>query len=89
MISVRVQPRARKDEIVGERDGVLIVRVRAPALEGRANDALCRVIAKRAHIGVQQVELLRGARARDKLLRVHGLGDTALRAALGLPTAGS
>lgn len=89
MISVRVQPRARADEIVGEREGVLIVRVRAPALEGRANDALCRLIAKRVHVGSQQVEVLRGARAREKLVCVHGVGLHALRTALGLPAADS
>ena len=53
-IAVRLQPRARANEIVGERDGVLLVRVTAPPVDGRANDALCRLIAKRARLGVSQ-----------------------------------
>jgi len=39
MISVRVQPRAKADAVVEVRDGVLVVRVTAPPLDGRANEA--------------------------------------------------
>jgi uncharacterized protein YggU (UPF0235/DUF167 family) len=82
-ILVRLQPRARADEILGEREGALLVRVTAPALEGRANDALCRLIAKRAGVGVGRVSILRGMRAREKVLRVDGLTSSELRRALG------
>src|SRR5271169_3508641 len=81
-IAVRLQPRARASEIVGERDGVLLVRVTAPPVGGRANDALRRLIAKRAHVGVQRVSIVRGAGAREKIVRVAGLGAQELRAAL-------
>ena len=83
-IAVRLQPRARANEIVGERAGALVVRVTAPALEGRANEALCRLIAKRAHVGVRRVSIVRGAGAREKLVRVEGIGVRELRTALGL-----
>jgi len=82
-IAVRLQPRARANEIVGERDGVLLVRVTAPPVDGRANDALCRLIAKRAHVGVRRVSVIRGAGAREKLVRVQGIGAEELRRALG------
>jgi uncharacterized protein (TIGR00251 family) len=81
-ISVRLQPRARANEIVGERGGVLLVRVSAPAVGGRANDALCRLIAKRARVGVRRVSIVRGVRAREKVVRVAGVGATELREAL-------
>jgi uncharacterized protein YggU (UPF0235/DUF167 family) len=58
------------------------VRVTAPALEGRANEALCRLIAKRARIGVRRVTIARGARAREKLVRVEGVSVDELRSAL-------
>jgi uncharacterized protein YggU (UPF0235/DUF167 family) len=58
------------------------VRVAAPALEGRANEALCRLIAKRARIGVRRVTIARGARAREKLVRVEGVSVDELRSAL-------
>ena len=71
------------EEIVGERGGALVVRVTAPALEGRANGALCRLIAKRARIGLRRVSIARGARAREKLVRVEGVSVSELRSALG------
>ena len=58
------------------------MRVTAPALEGRANAALCRLIAKRARIGVGRVSIARGTRAREKLVRVEGVSVGELRGAL-------
>jgi uncharacterized protein YggU (UPF0235/DUF167 family) len=58
------------------------VRVTAPALEGRANEALCRLIAKRARIGVGRVSIARGTRAREKLVRVEGVSVRELRGAM-------
>lgn len=83
-IAVRLQPRAHANEIVGVRAGALVVRVTAPALEGRANDALCRLVAKRAHVGVRAVSVIRGAHSREKCVRVEGLDLDELRSALGL-----
>jgi uncharacterized protein len=87
-ITVRLQPRARANEIVGERDGVLLARVTAPPLQGRANEALRRLIAARARVGIQRVEIVRGAAHRQKVIRVHGLATEQLRRAL-LPPGGS
>lgn len=84
-ISVRLQPRSSREEIVGLRDGVLVVRVSAPPVDGRANDALCRLVAKRAGVGPSRVSVVRGERSRDKVVRVEGIDPPAL-AALGLTT---
>ena len=84
IIAVRAQPGARRDEIVGLRDGVLVARVSAPALEGRANQALCRLIARGLGIRRSQVSILRGERARDKLVRVEGIGRADINDAFGL-----
>jgi uncharacterized protein len=81
-IKVRLQPRARANEIVGERDGRLLVRVTAAPVAGRANVALCRLIAKRARVGVQCVSIVRGAGAREKVVHVEGVGAGELRHAL-------
>jgi uncharacterized protein (TIGR00251 family) len=72
-IPVRLQASARHDELVGIRDGVLIVRVTAPAIEGRANRSLCRLVAKRLGVSSSSVAIVRGHRSRDKLIEVDGL----------------
>jgi len=81
-LSVRVQPRARRDEIAAVRDGVLVVRVSAPALEGRANRALCRLLADRLGVAPSRVSVVRGEHARDKLVRIEDVDQAAVDAAL-------
>jgi hypothetical protein len=86
-ITVRLQPGSRRNEIAGERDGFLLVRVTAPPVDGRANEALCRLLAKRSGVGVRGVSIIHGATARAKLVRFEGIGRAALREALGLTRA--
>jgi uncharacterized protein (TIGR00251 family) len=81
-IMVRLQARARTDELIGVRDRVLLARVSAPPVDGRANRALCRLIARRAGVAPSMVTIVRGERARDKLIRVDGIDPSALNAAL-------
>jgi uncharacterized protein (TIGR00251 family) len=81
-IAVRLQPRAGRDEIIGMRDGILVVRVTAPPVDGRANRALCKLVAQRAGVPASRVSVVRGARSRDKLVAVEGVEPDALAAAL-------
>jgi uncharacterized protein (TIGR00251 family) len=83
-LRVRVRPRASRDEIVGQRDGALVVRLTAPPAEGRANKALCRLIARRLGIAPSRVSLVSGAKSRDKLLQIEGLESTEIARRLGL-----
>jgi uncharacterized protein len=85
-IAVRVQPRARKDEIGGERDGALIVRVTAPPVEGRANDAVRKLLARRLGIAPGRISVVRGASGRDKLVEIDGMETEAVRRALSIST---
>jgi uncharacterized protein YggU (UPF0235/DUF167 family) len=80
---VRLTPRAGRDELDGIRDGVVLARVAAAPHDGEANRALCRLIARRAGVAPSQVELVRGARGRDKLVAVSGIGQDELLRALG------
>jgi uncharacterized protein len=84
-LEVRVHPRAGRDEIVGERAGALLVRLTAPPVDGRANEALCRLLARRLRVAPTRVTLLRGARSRDKVVRIEGLSSTEITHSLGLP----
>jgi uncharacterized protein (TIGR00251 family) len=83
-IRVRLQPRARRTELAGERDGAVLARVTAPPVDGRANEALCRLIAEAAGVAAGRVEIVRGASSRDKVVRVEGVDEQALRRSLGL-----
>jgi uncharacterized protein (TIGR00251 family) len=86
-IVVRVQPRAHADEIAGERNGALVVRVTAPPAEGRANNAARKLLAKRLGVAPSRVSVVRGASSRDKLIEVDGMDAQALRRRLGVAPA--
>lgn len=81
-VEVRLRPRGRGDELIGFERGVLQARVSAPPVDGRANKALCRLIAKRVGVAPSRVSVVRGEKARDKLVEVEGLDEATLRAAL-------
>jgi hypothetical protein len=70
--------------MAGERSGRLLIRVSAPPVDGAANTALCRLIAKRAGVARGRVSVVRGKRSRDKTVEVEGMDAGELRAALGL-----
>ena len=70
---VRVQPRASKDEIAGVVDGALKVRLQAPALEGRANAALCEYLAQLLKTPKSAVRILSGERSRTKRVEIRGV----------------
>jgi uncharacterized protein len=66
--------------------GRLEVQVRAAPLRGEANDALCALLARRLGIPASRVSVVRGPRSREKVVRVEGLDEAAVRAALGVGT---
>jgi uncharacterized protein (TIGR00251 family) len=72
-LRVRVTPRAARNEIVKRRAGVLQVRVTAPPEGGKANAAVCRLVARALKVPPSRVEVARGAGSRDKLLRIEGI----------------
>ena len=73
IFSLRVQPRASKDEITGELGGALKVRLRAPAVEGRANEALVEFLADLLKRPKSAVRILSGERSRTKRVEIHGV----------------
>lgn len=71
--TVRVQPRANKDEIAGEFDGGMKVRLQAPAVENRANDALVEFLSRLLKTPKSAVRILGGDRSRTKRLEIRGV----------------
>lgn len=70
---VRVAPRASRNRIVGVVDGVLKVALTAAPVDGAANEALKKLLAKALRVAKSDVDIVRGERARVKLIRVRGL----------------
>ena len=83
-LAIRVQPRAKRSEVVGERAGAVVVRVAAPPVDGKANAAVCTLVARAAGVPRSAVTVVHGAGARDKLLEVSGVDLATLRRSLGL-----
>jgi uncharacterized protein YggU (UPF0235/DUF167 family) len=69
---VRVLPRAGREAIAGVREGALVVKLKAAPVDGAANAALTRLLGKTLDIRPSAIQLVRGAAARDKLLRLEG-----------------
>jgi uncharacterized protein YggU (UPF0235/DUF167 family) len=80
---VRVQPRASREGLGGERDGALVVRVSAPPVAGAANEALARLLGKALGVAPSSVRIAHGASGRSKLVTVAGLDAATARERLG------
>ncbi len=70
---VRVQPRASRDEIVGEYQGGLKIRLMAPPVDDRANEALCKLLAARLKVPLSAVRIASGERSRSKRVEISGV----------------
>lgn len=79
---VRVQPRASKDEVAGIVDRALKIRLQAPALEDRANIALCELLSRLLKTPKSAVRILSGDRSRIKRVEVRGVTEQQLLALL-------
>jgi uncharacterized protein len=82
ILSVRVQPRASKDEIAGEMGGALKVRLQAPAVENRANEALIEFLAQLLKTPKSAVRILSGDRSRTKRIEIRGVTPQQIQALL-------
>ena len=71
--AVRLSPRSATTRIDGVVDGVLKVRVAAPAVEGAANTALVRLLADELGLALRDIRIVAGARSRQKLVMVDGV----------------
>jgi hypothetical protein len=73
VFAVRVTPRASRDAIEGEYQGALKVRLTAPPVEKRANDALRRFLAVRLNVPVSAVRIVGGEKSRNKRIAIAGV----------------
>jgi uncharacterized protein YggU (UPF0235/DUF167 family) len=87
-VTLHVHPGARLDVVRPRDDGSLDVWVRAPALDGRANAAVLRLLAFELALRPRQVRLLRGERARQKVVELELADGAELSGRLAAPAAG-
>jgi uncharacterized protein (TIGR00251 family) len=73
LLKVYLQPKSSKNEIVGPyRDGIKI-KVTAPPIEGKANEALVRILSREFGISLSRIEIIKGHHSREKTLRISGV----------------
>ncbi|MGI5912448.1 MAG: DUF167 domain-containing protein [Syntrophomonadaceae bacterium] len=72
-VEVKVQPRSSRNQIVGEQNGVLKVKLTAPPIEGEANRALINFLAVYLKIPRKDISLIRGETSRNKLIEIKGI----------------
>ena len=84
MATIRVHtiPNAKIDKVAGWRGDVIKIKLRAPAVEGKANSALRSFLSKELKIAERQIVLERGHKSRDKIIRIDGLSDEEVRSHL-------
>ena len=85
-IRIHLTPRSARDEVVGWEGDVLRARVAAPPVQGRANEALLRLLAEALGVPKSSLRIVRGQRSREKLVAVDGLDAAEARRRLGLRT---
>jgi uncharacterized protein (TIGR00251 family) len=72
LLSVKLQPRASANEIIGPLGAELRIKVTAPPVDAAANEALVELLAGRLDCARGRVELVRGHKSRHKIVKLHG-----------------
>jgi uncharacterized protein (TIGR00251 family) len=78
-LRVHIIPNAKIDKVSGEYNSAIKIKLRAPAIEGKANAALRRFLAEKLSIPQRSIVLERGERSREKLIRIDQLSDEDIR----------
>jgi uncharacterized protein (TIGR00251 family) len=78
-LRVHLTPRSARDEVLGLEDDVLRARVTAPPVQGRANEALLRLLVDALGVPRDSLRIVRGHRSREKLVAAEGLDAAEVR----------
>ena len=79
ILRVHVVPNAKTDSVVGEHGGAVKIKLRAPAVEGKANSALIGFLADELNISRRAIVLEHGQQSRDKMIRITDLSEKEVR----------
>jgi uncharacterized protein len=81
-LSFHVVPNAKDKRVVGQHGNTIKVKLKARPIEGEANTALCKFLAKELGVPERSVVLERGRKSRDKIVRIDGFDEETVRARL-------
>jgi len=84
VLSIRVQPNSSREGIGEIRNDALIVKLNAPAVEGRANEALIKFLSKKLEVPKSRILILHGEKARNKAVAVEGLSPEEIAERFGV-----
>ena len=78
-LSFHILPNAKQNKVMGEHGLAIKIKLRAPAVEGKANEALRSFLSEQLKILERNVVLERGLKSREKLVRIDGLSEEDVR----------
>jgi hypothetical protein len=79
ILRFHIVPNAKVNKVVGEHGTAIKIKLRAPAVEGKANAALRRFLAEELGVSERQIVLERGEKSREKVIRIEGLSEETAR----------
>jgi uncharacterized protein (TIGR00251 family) len=75
VLSIRIQPRASKNEVIRLENGGLKIRLTAPPVDNAANEALVKFLSAVLSVAKSQIEIVSGHTSREKIVRIHGVSE--------------
>jgi len=82
ILRFHIVPNAKQNKVIDNHGGAIKIKLRAAALEGKANAALCNFLAEKLKISRHQIVLVRGEKSRQKLVSIDGLSEEEIRSRL-------
>lgn len=83
-LTLFIQPKASKNEIIGAHNGALKIKITAPPVDGKANAELVEFLSEILEIPKRQIEILKGETGRNKSVEIFGLSEDEVQKKLGL-----
>ena len=84
ILHFHIVPNAKINQVVGTHGAAIKIKLRAMAIEGKANAALLNFLAQQLEIAEHAIVLERGQKSREKLIRIEGLSEDEIRRRLGI-----
>lgn len=83
-LEVKVQPRSSRNQVIGEQNGALKIKLTAPPVDGEANAALVEFLAAHLKIPRKDITLIKGDTSRQKIIEISGFSAAQLLSRLGI-----